>query len=76
MLDLLLAVGAEQQNRTLRDFVGEELDQFQGRGIRPLQVVHHEDLGVAILGNAVQEARDAVEEPEALLLRLNRRRLR
>jgi hypothetical protein len=68
---LHVAIGAEQRNSRGAHLAGRELQQTQAGLIGPVQVVekHHQR---PLATRVVEEAHDAVEEPEAGLLRLAR----
>ena len=68
-----IAVGAEHHQPAAAQLLRQELQQQQRRLVRPVHVVedHHHWL---VLRGVLQESRDAVEKPEARLVRLQRRR--
>ena len=70
-----VAVGAEHQQPAPAQLLREELQQQQRRLVRPVHVVEHDHQRRA-LGGVLEEGRDAVEEAEARLVRLELRRRR
>ena len=69
-----VAVGAEYEDARPADLAPHVREQLQGRRVRPVQVVQHEQQRRA-LRNAAQEAGHRVEQPELRLLGVGRGRL-
>ena len=60
---LLAAVGPKQQHPPLVEVVGEEGDQVEGRAVRPVQVLQHQDDGFGGR-DRVQQREQLLEQPE------------
>jgi hypothetical protein len=70
-----VAVGADHEQAGRAHLASEELEEKERRLVRPVHVVEHEDERLADR-RGLEEGGDAVEEPEARLLGLERRRRR
>jgi hypothetical protein len=74
--EVVVSIGPHEEEVCLRELAGEELQEQQGRCVRGMEVVEHEDQRLA-LRRVLQEGADRVEQSEAAGLRIGEaRRLR
>src|SRR5215510_8495665 len=65
-----VAIGSEDSDAAVVEVAGQETQQLQGRLVRPVQVVKHDQEGSRVRGST-QEGSQAVEQPEPCLLWTN-----
>ncbi|HZQ38307.1 MAG TPA: hypothetical protein VFD32_20425, partial [Dehalococcoidia bacterium] len=68
-----IAIGAHQQQRQRGQLAGDELQQRQRGGVRPVQVFEHEQQWPPA-GRGAQPAQHRVEQAKARLFRIDRGR--
>ena len=66
-VDARRAVGASQKQRLVARLPSQVVDQLQGRGVGPLQVVEHQDQGLPFSA-AADHLRQGGQQPRALLV--------